>query len=355
DKLYGEKSATRPPMPKSSLIELLRCATGGMFSHRDELFQQTDGVSMGDPLAPTMANFFLGSLEDELWETELQHAYPVFYTRYVDDVFCIFRKGTGFKSFLSKLNSLHRNLSFTYELGGSSLPFLDMQIDLNSTALSSSIHRKKTDTGVIMNYSSNAPKQWKSALIKWFLARADRLCSDESLLQEEWNHLRNQFYANGYPNWFFDKELEKYKQLRMDVVASEMEKVQRNDGDGEKDERRVWCKIPYTGKPSLEFRKKLLALFKSVLNKPKVVFTTSKVKDYFINKDATPKPFLSQVVYQFTCLRDADTKYVGFTNRKLRQRVHEHLRTGTTAIGDHLNTCDVCVNNASIISIILLF
>ena len=86
----------------------------------------------------------------------------------------------------------------------------------------------------------------------------------------------------------------------------------------------------------------------------KVVFTTAKVKDYFVNKDTTPKPFLSQVVYQFTCQRDADTKYVGFTNRKLKQRVHEHLRTGTTAIGDHLTICDVCGNNASINDFVIL-
>ena len=355
DKLYGENNVTKPPMPKSSLVELLRCATGGMFSHRNELLQQTDGVSMGNPLAPTLANFFLGSLENELWETELQHAYPVFYTRYVDDVFCIFREGADFKVFLSKLNSLHRNLSFTYELGGSSLPFLDMRVDLQATTISSTIYRKKTDTGVILNYSSNAPRQWKSALFKWFLARAERLCSDESLRQEEWTHLRNQFHANGYPDWFLDKELDKYKQHKVDTATSEMDVDQRKDGDGGSvKERRIWCKIPFVGRPSLQFRKRVMSLFKGVLSDPKVVFTTSKVKDYFVNKDTTPKPFLSQVVYQFTCLRDADTKYVGFTNRKLKQRVHEHLRTGTTAIGDHLTKCDVCCNNASMDDFVIL-
>ena len=278
--------------------------------------------------------------------------YPVFYTRYVDDVFCIFREGTDFQSFLKRLNNLHGNLAFTYELGGATLPFLDMNIELKGSSIATNIYRKKTDTGAILNYSSNAPKQWKSALIKWFITRADRLCSDESLYQNELNHLRNQFYDNGYPHWFFDKEVDKYKQKIVDATIGDAVVVKDNDGDGEREDKttdqQIWCKISYIGKPSLDFQKKLKALFKGVLNNFKVVFTTAKVKDYFVNKDVTPKPFLSQVVYQFTCLRDADTKYVGFTSRKLKQRAHEHLRTGTTAVGDHIANCKVCANGASI-------
>ena len=109
--------------------------------------QQTDGVSMGNPLAPTMANFFLGSLECELWNTKPRQSFPAFYTRYVDDVFCVFRKGTDFHVFLKVLNSLHSNLKFTYELGGASLPFLDMKIEFKEAKLSTTIHPKKTDTG----------------------------------------------------------------------------------------------------------------------------------------------------------------------------------------------------------------
>ena len=74
-------------MPKSSLVELLRCGTGGIFSHRGQLMQQIDGVSMGNPLAPTMANFFLGALERKLFNGELKDSNPALYTRYVDDVF----------------------------------------------------------------------------------------------------------------------------------------------------------------------------------------------------------------------------------------------------------------------------
>ena len=67
-----------------------------------------------------------------------------------------------------------------------------------------------------------------------------------------------------------------------------------------------------------------------------------------MTKDRTPKPFLSNVVYMFTCLRDSSIKYIGFTNRTIKTRVHEHLRTGTTAISDHLTICKDCENGATI-------
>ena len=54
EQLYSDNNTKGvPPMPKLSFVELVKCATSGIFAHRDKLFQQKDGVSMGNPLAPT--------------------------------------------------------------------------------------------------------------------------------------------------------------------------------------------------------------------------------------------------------------------------------------------------------------
>ena len=42
----------------------MKFATGGMFLYNDRLFKQVDGVAMGSPLGPSLANFFLGYLEE---------------------------------------------------------------------------------------------------------------------------------------------------------------------------------------------------------------------------------------------------------------------------------------------------
>ena len=38
-------------------IRLMEFATSGMFLYNDRLYKQTDGVTMGSPLGPTLANF----------------------------------------------------------------------------------------------------------------------------------------------------------------------------------------------------------------------------------------------------------------------------------------------------------
>ena len=97
EELYEENIINKPPMPRSSFVTLLRTATGGMFSHRNKIYRQCDGVSMGNPLAPTLANFFLGIMERKLFNnTSLSTSDPTLYTRYVDDIFCVFRGGVQF-------------------------------------------------------------------------------------------------------------------------------------------------------------------------------------------------------------------------------------------------------------------
>ena len=70
---------------------------------RNWIFKQTDGVTMGSPLGPTMANFCLSHFENQLLEECDDTNGPSLYARYVDDIFCVFRSGISHESFLNKL------------------------------------------------------------------------------------------------------------------------------------------------------------------------------------------------------------------------------------------------------------
>ena len=63
DSIYDASSVKKPPFPKASFIKLLTIATQGIFMYKDKIYKQTDGVAMGSPLGPSLANFFLGFLE----------------------------------------------------------------------------------------------------------------------------------------------------------------------------------------------------------------------------------------------------------------------------------------------------
>ena len=90
DYLYSDSAKLIQPFDIKPFIKLLEIATGGIFMHRNMLFQQTDDISMGNPLDVTMSNFFLVHIENMILQCE-KSFHLTFYVRYVDDVFCVFR------------------------------------------------------------------------------------------------------------------------------------------------------------------------------------------------------------------------------------------------------------------------
>ena len=77
--------------PKKSLTNLLKSITGSLFQ-QNNFCTQIDGVSMGNPLTPTIAHFFIGTLETILFNKE-NKPNPVLYLLDVDDrYFAFFEK-----------------------------------------------------------------------------------------------------------------------------------------------------------------------------------------------------------------------------------------------------------------------
>lgn len=58
-----------PRFPKNIFKELLLFATESIeFSFNNDMYSQIDGVMMGSPLGPLLANIFAGFQEDQLFE-----------------------------------------------------------------------------------------------------------------------------------------------------------------------------------------------------------------------------------------------------------------------------------------------
>ena len=69
---------------------------------------------MGSPLAPVLANIFMGFYESK-WLIEYNLNKPNFYLRYVDDILAAFEKEKDSLNFLNFLNNKHPNIKFTLE------------------------------------------------------------------------------------------------------------------------------------------------------------------------------------------------------------------------------------------------
>ena len=64
-------------LTRTDLVDLLSVATKGqLFKFDGALYEQTDGVAMGSPLGPLLANVFMSSMKDTL---ERQGKLPSFY------------------------------------------------------------------------------------------------------------------------------------------------------------------------------------------------------------------------------------------------------------------------------------
>ena len=77
---------------KKELKKLFLFATSQThFIFNSKFYNQFDGVAMGSPLAPVLANIFMGFYESK-WLNEYNLNKPKFYLRYVDDILAAFDK-----------------------------------------------------------------------------------------------------------------------------------------------------------------------------------------------------------------------------------------------------------------------
>ncbi|XP_068739114.1 uncharacterized protein [Montipora capricornis] len=75
----------------ADLKTLFSFATAGThFLFKGAFHDQVDGVAMGSPLAPVLANLFMGHHEKN-WLDNFSSSQVLFYRRYVDDTFCLYK------------------------------------------------------------------------------------------------------------------------------------------------------------------------------------------------------------------------------------------------------------------------
>ena len=136
-------------------------------------YEQCDGVAMGSPLGPTLANVFMCHFENIWLENCPSHFKPIAYRRFVGDTFLLFRSKDHVEKFRNYLNKQHKNIKFTSEIEeNGSLSFLNIKISRENNKFVTSVHRKPTFTAVFTSFERFVPDIYKPGLIETLLHRS---------------------------------------------------------------------------------------------------------------------------------------------------------------------------------------
>ena len=144
DNLYNDNE-NPPNIPKHNFRNLLNIATKEtFFMFNNKYYKQVDGVAMGSPLGPALANIFMCSFESK-WLRDCPNDFkPVFYRCYIDDIFVLFSSPDHADKFREYLSSKHPNIKFSIEKEEDGcLPFLDINIFRENNKFATNVYRKK--------------------------------------------------------------------------------------------------------------------------------------------------------------------------------------------------------------------
>ena len=300
-----------------TLLELATKETYFIFNNNT--FQQIDGVAMGSPIGPTLANIFMCHHEQKWLNNCPNPIKPQLYQRYVDDTFLLFNKSQNPKQFLDYLNKQHKNIKFTFETeNNNSISFLDINIVKQPNHFETSVYRKNTFTGLGTSFLSHTSFEYKICCIKTLIYRAYHISSTFINFHKEIDFLRNFFSINKFPTNLFNKHLRIflnniYKPTKPLIINVPKQKI--------------YCKIPYCGyltnKIKIDLNNFIYKYFPQ-LNVKLVSVNNKSIGSIFKHKERLPSYLCSSIVYSFSSLDSEEVQYIGSTTRQLQCRIDEH-------------------------------
>ena len=326
DRLYSLPDP--PQLPRSVLKDLLQFATKkSHFIFDGQYYDQIDGVAMGSPLGPVLANIFMCHFEEK-WLMNSRFC-PSLWFRYADDTFTMFDSKDDANEFLSFLNSRHDSIKFTLEFEeDNKILFFNVLLKrCPDNTFSTSVYRKKTFTGLYTKWDSFTPRKCKINLIHTLTYRCFRIFSSPSLLQAAIKDLRKLLLQNGYPQGVIT--------FNINDVLNKNKNKSNNPVQVTVPKKDILIVLPYLGLHSNQVPKRLKSC---VYN----FYSFVNLKSYSKTQTASTRSQRSKVVYKAVCW-NCDEFYICKTKRRLHDRKTEHFKAlaksdHSSAIADHVQT-----------------
>ena len=274
----------------------------------------------------------------------LQGFKPVFYRRYIHDIFILFKSNEHLKYFQDFLNYCHINMLFSMETEKENkLSFFDIDVIPKQGKFTTTVYRKHIFSGVYSNFESFLPSVYKFGMGYTLRYRYFLICSNWPQFHTELTFLEGIFQKNSFLQNFIDKCFRKF--------LNNVHLVKENVPTVEK--KHLLLVLLYLGIISLQTKTKLQETLKGVLIccKLEIDFKCqTRLSNLFHYKDPLPKDLISGVAYKFQCGL-CNESYYGESMRHLDIRSGEHIGvsplsgkqvkpSNNSAICDHLIHCN---------------
>ena len=102
----------------------------------NNFYEQTEGLAMGSPLPPILAEIYMNNFENNILNTSRYKQNVKLWCRYVDDILLIWN-GTDrqLDQFFNETNNINEKIKFTIEKGNKTINFLDLTIQIDRNKL----------------------------------------------------------------------------------------------------------------------------------------------------------------------------------------------------------------------------
>ncbi|CAH2094625.1 unnamed protein product [Euphydryas editha] len=293
----------------TELIELTKlCMKQNYFKFNNQFYQQKEGLAMGSPLSPLMADIFMDDFENK---HIVKNNNILYYYRYVDDIIiCWTGTDRQLDIFVKNLNNIHPKIKFKSELEQNhSINFLDLTITRVNNKHQFGIFRKPTYTDTTIPASSCHPWQHKLAAFHSYVHRLLSIPLTKENYLKELNLIYHMAQANGYNNNIVNNIIKKQKSMRIkkDLYSTAPDKINKYKSS-----------LTYFGTVSERIAKTLKA------HDLHVAFRTNNTLKNICNGKDKVNNKQKSGIYKLEC-SDCKATYIGQTGRKFETRYKEHI------------------------------
>lgn len=302
------------PVIHADILTLLRvCMNQNYFHFNEEIYSCKDGLIMGNPLSPLLAEIFMDNLEKIIHKHPMSNKF-IYWYRYVDDIIANFTGTTRqLDSFLTFINSVHSNIKFTIEMEqNNSINFLDLTISKINNKHDFSIFHKPSHTDITIHNSSVHPYSHKLAAFNSMIHRLLTIPLSIDNYNKELNIIKQIAVNNSYDPKLID-----------DIIAKKLHKQSLEQVfPSSKNKNNNFNSLTYFGKPSIKIKTFLETLDLNICFK-----TDNNLGRFIKNNKSKPSKLNQSGVYKLKCGSNCDKIYIGRTFRNFKTRISEHKRS----------------------------